>query len=52
MVMISQWLRFAEMSDGFRCPNPAHSDGIKIRGELNLVFSEPMGRPWGTSEGV
>lgn len=52
VVMMSWWLRFAEMSNGFRCPNPTHSDGMGIRGELNLVFTEPTGRPQGTSEGV
>lgn len=31
-VMMSWWLRFAERSDGFGCPNPTHSDGMETRG--------------------
>lgn len=52
MATMSWWLRFTEMSNGFRCPNGAHSDGMGIREELNLGFTEPMRRPRGTSEGV
>lgn len=52
MATRSWWLRFAEMSNGFRCPNRTHWDGMGVGEELNLDFTEPMGRPGGTSAGA
>lgn len=51
VAMMSQGLRSAEMRNGFGCPIP-HLDGMKMRGELILVITEPMDRAWGMSEGV
>lgn len=46
-------LTLAEMRNGFRCPIPHLGGmGMRMRGELAQVITEPMGRPWGTSEGV
>lgn len=44
-------LMLAEMRSGFRCPIP-RLDGMRMRGELILVITEPVDRPWGASEGV
>lgn len=33
MVRMGQWLRFAERSSGFRCPNPTGLNGMGMGGE-------------------